>query len=213
MGKIIDITGQRFGRLLVIYQGERVRGLVSWLCACQCGNKVTVPTGCLRSGNTTSCGCYTAERRLESCTKHGLSRHPAYQSWRAMKGRCGNPEFEGYEIYGGRGITYTPAWETFEGFWRDMEIGWWPGMSIDRKDTDGNYEPGNCKWSTPKEQANNRRDNVVVTLPDGQKMNITQAADYYGLDRRAVYARIRYGWPETDWFKPTRNRTPKGMKK
>lgn len=213
MGKIIDLSGHRYGRLLVLDMAPRVGKLVAWNCKCICGNEKAVIATALRSGNTTSCGCFHREQIIKAATSHGGSKHPAYQSWRAMKSRCNLPSFEGYEMYGGRGITYTKDWETFEGFWKDMEAGWWPGMSIDRKDTDGNYEPGNCKWSTPKEQANNRRDNVIVTLPDGQKMNITQAADFYGLDRRAVYARIRYGWPEADWFKPTRNRTPKGTKK
>lgn len=212
MGKVKDITGERFGRLTVKGVGVRVRGIFAWFCVCDCGASLSVETGALKSGNTTSCGCFHKEQRVKAQTTHGMHRHPAYRSWTAMKKRCDIPSNIGYQDYGGRGISYCQEWKLFEGFWADMGPTWAEGMSIDRIDSDGNYEPSNCKWSTPKEQANNRRDNVVATLPDGQRMNITQAADYYGLDRRAVYARIRYGWPEADWFKPTRNRRPKGTK-
>lgn len=212
MGKVKDITGERFGRLTVKGIGVRVRGAFAWFCLCDCGGSVTVETGALRSGNTTSCGCFGRDQRIKAQTKHGMHLHPAYRSWTAMKKRCDAPTTVGYAEYGGRGITYCDQWKGFEVFWDDMGATWLPGLSIDRIDSDGNYEPSNCKWSTPKEQANNRRDNVLVTLPDGRTMNITQACEHYGLDRRAVYARIRYGWPESDWFKPTRNRKLKGEK-
>lgn len=215
MGVVKDITGEKFGRLTVVGAGERSRGIFAWECRCECGNTVTVPTGSLRSGNTSSCGCFQRDQVIKTMTVHGMFKHPAYQSWRAMNKRCTSPADTSYYLYGARGITVCDRWVDFGLFWEDMGPTWSKNMTIDRIDTDGNYEPGNCKWSTPKEQANNRRTNRMVTMPDGRVMNVTQACDELGFARNVVYARINQGRPESEWFKPytKRNRKPKGEKK
>ena len=167
MPKKIDLTGQRFGRLTVIQDtSERKCGCVIWYCSCDCGNKVRITSGNLINKSTKSCGCLQKEiaSKTGKLNKHGHyagnKASPTYFSWRAMKTRCGNPKHDSYKYYGGRGVTVCKRWaNSFENFLIDM--GERPeGTSLDRIDTNGNYRPDNCKWSTPTEQQHNRRDNI-----------------------------------------------------
>ena len=168
MAKCNDLTGQVFGFLRVIERAENARnGRVMWLCECSCSeDRVTVRADHLKSGATTSCGCVHKESaRLvgKSNLRYGdrdrpnRSRGPTYNSWSAMKRRCTDSLHEKWPIYGGRGISVCDRWlESFENFLEDL--GERPaGTSIDRIDNDLGYFKENCKWSTPKEQANNRR--------------------------------------------------------
>jgi hypothetical protein len=162
MGALIDLTNMRFGRLLVLRRVENNRrGKVCWLCRCDCGKEKEVRAQHLRSVQQ-SCGCQRGGK-----LKHGHvvyingKQHPSptYHSWMAMKQRCLNPNQLGYPDYGGRGITVCDRWQGehgFENFLADM--GKRPkGKTLDRfPNNDGNYEPGNCRWATPKQQANNR---------------------------------------------------------
>lgn len=159
----MDLAGQRYGRLLVLTQAPHITGNTAWLCQCDCGGEKVVPSSYLRTGSTKSCGCLPREQyglngKLSSTT-HGQASNPTltYNSWNAMKQRCFNPLATNYHKYGARGITVDPSWvDSFETFFADM--GERPaGTSLDRIDTAGNYEPGNCRWATPTEQNQNRR--------------------------------------------------------
>ena len=116
-----------------------------------------------------------------------------YSSWRTMLKRCSNPKHDNYAFYGGRGIKVCERWQTFESFLADM--GEAPaGMTLDRRDNNGNYEPSNCRWATAQEQAENRRNSVYVTL-DGVQMTLTAAARKLGISQPLANWRLRKGWP------------------
>jgi len=142
MRKIVDLTGKRFGRwvALALHPGRSRWREAMWLCRCDCSSERIVRGVSLRHGDTTSCGCFARER----ATKHGLSRTRTYRVWQGIKQRCFNPQAKHYSYYGGRGITVCERWLTFENFYADMGDPP-PGMSLDRIDPNGNYEPENCR--------------------------------------------------------------------
>lgn len=160
-----DLSGSKFGRLTVSGVGPMKGKRQSWLCVCDCGQASTATTSDLRYGSVQSCGCLLKGPTAAN-TKHyhqprevGPSR--TYNSWRGMIERCSNEDHISYENYGGRGISVCKEWKEFDKFIADM--GERPvGMTIDRIDTDGNYEPTNCKWSNNIEQRHNRRDSKLT---------------------------------------------------
>lgn len=199
MGRIIDVRGQRFGRLYVIAPaGRNAHREVTWECVCDCGNHVIVAGYSLRCGNTTSCGCWKSEvldsLKIRS-TKHGLSKHPLHAIWNGIKVRCNDKNRHNYMNYGGRGITICDEWkDDFKAFY-DWSIshGWKQGLSIDRIDNDKGYSPDNCRWADTYVQANNSRHCHYITY-NGETLTISQWARKVGLKPHTLSARIRSGW-------------------
>ena len=168
MRKKIDLTGMRFGRLTVLQEGEKSGsgGQSRWICICDCG-RITEPFGHnLRSGGTKSCGCLwfiTAKPKVRTCTnwKHGMCGTHIYKTWESAKSRCFNPKTPQYKNYGGRGIVMCDEWKkSFQAFYDHVSLLPHfdePGYTLDRIDNNKNYQPGNVRWATIKEQQNNKR--------------------------------------------------------
>lgn len=160
----VSIIGQQFGKWKVIAEAPTRFEKRRCVCLCGCGTQKVIQRACLLRGETKSCGC----RRIETRKTHGHSVagkcSKAYATWKSMMQRCRNPNNVAFKDYGGRGITVCERWHDFKNFFADM--GDRPDqMTIERCDNDGNYEPGNCIWASRKQQANNRRNNRIVTLP------------------------------------------------
>lgn len=188
-----DLSGHRFGRLTVLARAENSRnGDAQWRCQCDCGAQTTATTSNLRSGNTSSCGCFRAEKKRLTATTHGGVGTRVYSVWKSMIQRCTNPNNPRWASYGGRGITVCVAWQTFENFRRDM--GDPPaGASIDRIDNDRGYEPGNCEWSTGQDQNRNKRSNRQITY-QGRTQPLAAWCEDLGLPYFTVHSRLRHGW-------------------
>lgn len=151
-------VGERAGRLVATQQ--RNPGEPRVQCLCDCGKAHSVSLG--EWGRTQSCGCLRGETNTRVNSTHGMSKTPEYRVWAHVIGRCCNPNDQDFAEYGGRGITVAEVWRSFERFYADM--GPRPeGTSLDRIDVNGNYEPGNCRWATAEEQANNRRARRLAT--------------------------------------------------
>lgn len=197
--KILDLTGQRFGRLTVIERtGTATDGQKTYLCKCDCGNEKVITSGNLRSGHTTSCGCasskITSQRNRDNAV-HGGCGTRLYGIWIDMRSRCNYEKSINWHLYGGRGIKVCEEWQNDFSVFREwaLENGYADGLQLDRIDNDGNYEPSNCKWSTRSEQGNNRRTCKYITIGNETK-TISEWCDITGVDRMTAYSRIRRGW-------------------
>jgi hypothetical protein len=202
VGKLIELTGQRFGRLTVLARVANGKGgNARWLCRCNCGNEREILAGHLKSGDSRSCGCLQRElvslrlfrhghRRIR---KDGRGQSTTYLSWNAMRERCYNRNYHAYARYGGRGISVCDRWlGSFEDFLADMGERP-PGKTIDRRDNDGNYEPENCFWATKAEQARNKRSNRWITF-QGEARCLAEWAELFNVRYNTLRMRLSRGW-------------------
>ena len=160
MAKVKDLTGQRFGMVVVIEEAGRTKsGSVIWNCRCDCGNTIMETCSNLKSGRVTSCGCKKIERIGKLNRTHGMRNTRLYRIWLNMKNRCNNRNAERYADYGGRGIKVCQDWDqSFIAFYQwAIQSGYQDKLTIDRVDNNGNYEPNNCRWITLSEQNKNKR--------------------------------------------------------
>ena len=197
MPRAKQLEGQTFGRLTAIRRAGTRNGRVTWACMCECGATVEVVSHALTSGHTKSCGCWKNERNKGTPPKHGHARRgtqltPTYRTWQAMMARCYNPKVKAFKDYGGRGIKVCDGWHLFENFLAYM--GKRPDdLTLDRIDSNGDYTPCNCRWTTRTEQNRNTRRNVVVEF-DGVRMTQSEFAERIGMKQATVSYRLRNGW-------------------
>lgn len=185
-----DLTGQKFGRLIVLGFSHYIKAAAVWDCKCECGNTKKIRMRCLLSGDTKSCGCIG-----KFTTTTGFNNDRIYKCWNHMIDRCTNPKSDRYKNYGARGIKVCDEWANDYHTFREWAIknGYSEKLSIDRIDVNGNYEPSNCKWSTEKEQMNNMTRNHFYEY-NGKKQTIAQWAEEYGMTYRQLEQRLRTGW-------------------
>ena len=196
MGKIdYSIVGKRFGRL-VVKKLDYIdpAHYTHWICQCDCGKVVSVRRNQLTSGDSVSCGCYHKEHNHEFGKKHGLTNNPLYTVWAGIKARCLNPKASNYKRYGGRGISICAEWKNdFKAFY-DWAVsnGYQNGLTIDRIDNGGNYEPNNCRWVTRITQQNNTRRNKIFEYK-GIKHSIKEWSRILGVNHETLRYRIQTG--------------------
>ena len=190
MSKWVSLIGRKFGLLTVLdLDPTRGRGKKKrrfWKCECACGNITSVVTDALVNDLTHSCGCQMGK-------SHGMSYTRQYNIWKGAKTRCMNKNDTSFHHYGGRGITICDKWLTFEGFWEDMRDGYCDNLTLDRVDVNGNYEKGNCRWVTMKDQGNNKR-NTVFHIIDGEKMCHADIAKKFNISVKNLCNRLDRGW-------------------
>lgn len=202
-----DLTGKRFGRLVVLkrdFSSEK-KG-VRWLCKCDCGNEKIILGQTLLRGKAKSCGCYRKEcgNIQKFSTKHNKSHSKIYKTWQCMKSRCydKNDKYH-YKDYGGRGISICNEWlSDFMNFYNwAITNGYKDGLTIDRIDVNGNYEPNNCRWATKEEQANNRRKTQFITY-NNETHTINEWCKILNLKKYVLRQRLKnYGITDKTFFK------------
>jgi hypothetical protein len=174
MAQKTDITGQKFGKLLVLSYSEKKtkdKKRMVW-CQCDCGNKKEITAANLVSGMSKTCGCERVETARKTFTKHGYRSHPMYHRWAAMMQRCYDENSHEFKNYGARGIKVCERWkESFWNYAEDLGLPPFPSASIDRVVNDGDYCPENCRWVSNKEQSTNRRTTKILEF-NGKKMCI-----------------------------------------
>lgn len=212
--KFEDLTGRPYGRLTVealvglVAVGAKAGRVTVWRCRCECGNVRDVRRGLLIEGRVYACGpCMKLERSRRNTT-HGQSRSPLYAVWRSMIARCENPNDAEFHNYGGRGVRVCRRWrDSFEAFAKDMGKRPSAAHSLDRfPDQDGDYEPGNVRWATKKQQRRNSRDCRVIEFK-GQKQAVADWAEEFGLRSETINRRLAAGWsPERALTTPSRRK-------
>jgi len=191
MGKPLnDLTGFRFGALVVLGLGQKQRATNGawWLCQCDCGAQKNLAGSDMVQGKIKSCGCQHRQRIGDAGRKHGLSKSRTYRIWQAIRNRCNRI----HQDYSCRGITYDKRWDLFENFLADMGLA--PDdLSIDRIDVNGNYEKSNCRWATREQQSNNTRANIFIEW-DGRRQTRSQWEKEFGMRPTTLRSRLRAGW-------------------
>lgn len=194
-----DLVGSIFGRLTVVSKSKRDASGYRWNCKCECGANTEIQRSALTSGAVKSCGCYQREKTKQvghDNTTHGASKRggtATYKIWVGMHSRCRKTY---NHKYGGRGISVCKRWNDYELFLEDM--GARPtNLSIDRIDSNGNYEPSNCRWATARQQANNRRTNKVF-LYKGESKTLAELSRMFGIKGPTIMGRLQRGWSLED---------------
>lgn len=198
MGKFFDMTGFTFGKWTVLKLAEKRNGRIYWTCQCGCPSRTIrdVDAAELRRGNSKSCGCYNKESVTKRNTRHGKRYDRLYSIWRSMKKRCNNANDDHYYLYGGRGIKVCDEWNSyFIAFYNwAIQNGYNSNLTIDRINPNGDYEPSNCRWSTPKQQGRNRRSNRLITY-NGETKSLTEWAEENGINYFQLRNRLDRNWP------------------
>lgn len=200
----INLTEKKYGRLTPMYIKEGT--LTKWICKCDCGNIKEVYAGDLERGKTKSCGCLEKENLKiisKSNLKHGMTDTILYEKWCGIKNRCYNPKYKYYHRYGGRGIKMCEEWQGEHGFENFVKWAYEAGyddnkhdfqQTIDRIDTDKDYCPSNCKWSTQLEQVRNRSNAKLIEDVDGEKITSDEFSRKHNIDKESyVYRRLKKG--------------------
>lgn len=190
MRPTIDLTGQRFGRLVVLRYSDKRDGRKAWVCQCDCGTLKEIRGEELRRGTTVSCGCYRAERIAAGLNKpHGKHGTPTYDAWRGMLDRCYKKSHTSYARYGGRGIGVCDRWrQSVDAFFEDM--GEKPlGLTLERRDSNKDYSLDNCRWATVREQNNNKSDTWHITW-NGKTQTMSAWAAELGMSQAALHYRL-----------------------
>lgn len=193
--KLNDLTGKRFGRLLVLNLSSTGR-YTRWNCLCDCGGQHIVRSSHLLDGNTKSCGCYTNELISKANSTHGLKDHPLYGVWRTIKARCLNPNHKSYKQYGARGISICNEWLNSETFinWC-INNGWSKGLQIDRyPDNNAGYQPTNCRFVTSKVNNNNTRKSLKVEYNGRLYNSMELSAISIGISQPTIRQRLLRNW-------------------
>lgn len=189
---MIDLTGSRFGQLKVLHRHGTARNGAgtepTWMVLCRCGVTKEMRGSNLRQGRSQSCGC--------TLMVHGMYGTPEYKAWASMIARCTNPRTRSFRNYGGRGIGVAPEWTGSSGFGNFLaDVGMRPSRkhSLDRKNNNGNYVPGNVRWATVKQQARNKRTSRVLTAM-GESLTLAEWTQRLGCGYHTIRERLRRGW-------------------
>lgn len=194
--------GIRHGRLLVLRfdESRTPSGHKKYQMICDCGAIVTKPLSVVKIGDIRSCGCLARELSASRKFKHGLIGTKEYAAWTGMRARCLNPKKKTFKYYGGRGISICARWGSFEKFLKDMGPAPGKEYSIDRINVNGNYDPGNCRWATKKEQSENRRRSIFIEF-FGEKRSLVYWCKFFSINYFTARNRLRRGLPPEKIFK------------
>ena len=194
-----DLTGKKFGRLTVLELAYKKGYEKYYKCQCECGTIKYIRSNSLTCGHSLSCGCLHSEIMkkyiTERNTTHNLSKHPLHNIWQHIKKRCYNKNTPQYDDYGGRGIKICDEWlNDFKAFYDwAIDNGYKKGLSIDRINNNGNYEPNNCRWATRKEQNNNTRRNFYITY-NNETHTLAEWAEIKNINSKTLWQRFKRNW-------------------